>query len=300
MKVGILELREYQFINDVAKKLDDLGVEFINIAELDMDVHSKYRVIIDRLSFQEPYLRQMLMLASLNGTYVLNNPFSSTINNKVSIHKVAESIGIKQPKTLVLPRMTGEWELGELVKDPSWPDIKKKIEFPCILKPFDGFAWENVYEIASFRELDNMYNALKERHIMLLQEKIEYTEFFRVFCVNKKDVLIAKWVPKPMGLGQYMQPDPKTVSKFGEKITELTIKLNRLIDFDFNAVEWCIDDGGELFVIDAMNEVPDVDKKFMPEEYYWWIVDKFCACVRDKMSPEESNRNMFHLHHQKK
>jgi len=293
MIIGILELPEYQFIQDVARKLSDIGTEFVSFGERRFPGEERFRVIIDRLSFQDPYLRQMMQLAAMNGTYVLNNPFATTINNKILDSQMKHSLGIKQPMTIVLPRMNEEWNLGSSLHEPAWDMIRREMNFPCILKPFDGFAWDDVYVVASFRELENLYNALKFRKIMLLQEKIEYTSYFRVFCVSKKDTLIARWVPKPFGLGEYRQPDKIDLEAFGERMSEATIRLNRKMDFDFNAVEWCVDEEGELFVIDSMNEVPDIDRRFIPDDHYNWLVDRFSACVREAFVSDRKNRSIF-------
>lgn len=293
MKIGVLELGEYQFIKDLMQRFGGTEIEFISVAEQRLPMAEKYKVILDRLSFQDPYLRQVMMLASLNGAYVINNPFASSMNNKVMHQKLIETLGVKQPKTMVLPRVNEEWDLGGSVKEPNWDEVKKEISFPCIIKPFDGFAWDDVYTAATFRELQNLYNSMKYRCILLLQEKIEYTDYFRVFCINKRDVLITKWNPKPFGLGEYMHPDQKQMETIGKKICDATIKLNKMIDFDVNAVEWCVDDDGELYIIDAMNEVPDIVKNSMPEDFYWWIVEKFCQCIREKFSSNEKNRRFF-------
>ena len=295
MKIGIVELGEYPFIQEVARRLDDIGVEFLSFGELRFPLENRFRVIIDRLSFQDPYLRQCMMLASASGTYVINNPFASSMNNKMLNQYITESLGIKQPRTMILPRRTEEWDLGKTVHDPVWEEVRREITFPCIMKPFDGFAWTDVYTVASYRELENLYSALKFRTIMLLQEKIEYKDYFRVFCVDKKDVLIVKWAPKPFGLGEYMHPEKRQMDAFGERITDATIRLCKRMDFDFNAVEWCVDEEGELYVIDALNEVPDIDMRFIPEDLYHWIVDKFCACVREKHGSKEKNKTFFDI-----
>ena len=179
------------------------------------------------------------------------------------------------------------------MREPDWEAIRRSIQLPCILKPYNGFAWENVYVVASYRELENLYNSLKQDHIMLVQEKIEYTDYFRVFCVNRKDVLITKWAPIPGGIGGYSVPDSKQLEVFGKRITDATTALNKMLDFDFNAAEWCIDEDGELWMIEAMNEVPDADRRFIPDEQYWWLVDKLCQCIMEKTSSNERNRTAF-------
>ncbi len=295
MKIGILDLREYEFIRDVESKLSGAQTEFISVGEYDFENLQGYNAIVDRLSFQNRYLRQVLMMLSMQGAYVINNPFSSALNNKIMECEVAKTLDIRHPKTLILPSNDGTWELGCSLKEPDWERIRKVMPLPCIMKPFDGFAWENVYTIASYREAENIYNALKPTHIMLLQEKIDYTEYFRVFCIGKRDVLITRWVPRPFGLGVCEKPQDKHLEVFGKRITDATIKLNQALDFDFNAVEWCISEDGELYMIESMNEVPDIVKKSMPEDYYWWLVEKFSAFVMEKASSNEKNQTKIDL-----
>ncbi len=293
MKVGILELKEYGFVQDVARKVSEkLDVEYICMGEISHPPEQRYRVILDRLSFQDPYLRQAMMLASLGGCYVMNNPFSSSLNNKMTSHMAAEGLGIKQPATVFLPMANDKWDLCGTVKDPSWDEIKKKISLPCIMKPYDGFAWEDVYTVTSYKELENLYNSIKARRLMIVQEKIDYAEYFRVFCVNKQDVLITKWKPKPSAMGEYSHPDQKTMDKYGERIRSTVTRINSVLDYDFNAVECCIDYEGELYIIDSMNEVPDIDRKFIPEDQYEWLVEKVSGCIIQKFGSGEQNRNV--------
>jgi hypothetical protein len=62
---------------------------------------------------------------------------------------------------------------------------------------------------------------------------------------------------------------------------------------DINVVEWCVDNRGQEWVIDALNEVPDMPKERIPPEHYWWIVDRFVACVRDKLQGDQRNKTIF-------
>ena len=70
---------------------------------------------------------------------------------------------------------------------------------------------------------------------------------------------------------------------------EMTIKLNEALDLDVNVVEWCLDEEGQWWIIDAFNEVPDVSADALPSRYYAWIVDRFAACIRDKLSTRKKN-----------
>ncbi len=65
------------------------------------------------------------------------------------------------------------------------------------------------------------------------------------------------------------------------------------LDLDVNVVEWCLDEEGQPWVIDAFNEVPEIRKESLPPDYYWWLVDRFVACIKDKLDPGKQNKTIF-------
>ena len=295
MKIGIVEYKDDQFIRDVISKLGEFEIEFVFFREQSAPVGSDYRVIVDRLGFMDPYLRELMKNLALSGTYIINNPFSSAEIDKISNTKHFDSLGISHPKTIVLPRINELYDFNELVGEPDWNRICEEISFPCILKPFDGYAWDNVYRVNSLDELKNLYDAMKFRHILLVQELIRYVDYYRVFCINKRDVLLVKWNPKPFDMGESIYTDLKQIEDLKDSIIEKTIKLNSSIDLDFNAVEWCITEDRRAFIIDAFNDTPEIVRGKIPEPYYWWIVDKFADCIREKFHSNEKNRTIFPL-----
>jgi hypothetical protein len=103
-------------------------------------------------------------------------------------------------------------------------------------------------------------------------------------------VLFVKYEPAPCGLGRYFHADLEPIKGLIKKLKNWTLKLNEIIDFDFNSVEWCVNKEGKPFMIDAFNEVPDIDKKIFPKEEYQWLVDRFAKLVRDKFKTKGKNR----------
>jgi len=294
MKIGILELKDNPFINDLIARLKDFQVEFISLKEQNLPIKSDYSVVIDRLSYNVAYLSEIMKSLSLGGTYVINNPFASLMRDKIVDIKICESLGIPHPKTIVLPQMDEEWEIGDSIKEPDLDRVLREIELPCYLKLYDGFGWDNVYLVNSVSELKNLYDALKFKFILLVQEKIDYQDYYRVFCINKRDVLFIKYIPKPFMMGQCIFSDLKPIDGIKDKLTKWTTKLNKASDLDFNVTEWCIDENGNPFVIDNFNDVPQVDRG-IPEPYYNWIADKLADCVREKFHSEERNKTIFPL-----
>ena len=295
MKIGILDYKKESFTQDIMKKLLEFGyhAEYVSLKQQKLPVEKKFDVILDRAGFQYDFLHETMKAMAMRGTYVINNPFAYTAGNKVMDAMLCAELGIKTPKTFFLPQIDEEWEQGDPVEQPDWEEMEKEIGFPAIMKSFNGYAWENVFEVKNPEEAKKKFDELKKNNAMLLQEKISFVDYYRVFCINKKDLLVAKWKPAPQGLGELLFVEPSQAEDLCKKIEKQTIKLNERLDFDINAVEWCIDKNSTPIVIDAFNEVPEMNKERMPEQYYWWMVDRVVDCIRKKAEKRKKNRAMF-------
>jgi hypothetical protein len=293
MKVGILESKSDIFTNDVISYLSGVETEFLYFRQQRAPISGDYRVIVDRASFCHTYLKETMKNLALSGTYVINNPFAATATNKLLDIGIAHTLGISFPKTFVLAGANLSNETEEWIGEPMWEEIIDEIGLPCILKPFDGYAWTNVHVINSIEELKSIYCSISPSQVMLVQKLIRYEDYYRAFCFNKKDVLFLKWIPKPSSMGQYLYSDLKPIENMIDKLIKFTIDLNTCLDLDVNAVEWCIDENGHPWVIDAFNEVPEINKEALPEPYYKWIVEKFADCIEDKLDSDERNRTVF-------
>jgi hypothetical protein len=275
---------------DVVSRLDDIPVEFVSLAEERIPFEGEYRVVVDRLSFRYPFLREIMKSLALGGTYVINNPFAASSTNKLVEIQVGSRLGLNFPKTIVLPDQSATDEMEGLLSKPHLDRVAEELGLPCILKPFDGYAWEDVYVVETVQKLSELYTSLRSRRILLAQQLIKFRDYFRAFCFDKRDVLFIKWVPKPLAMGHYLYCEPASIGNEYDRLATLTTKLNQSLDLDINVVEWCVDNEGRWWVIDAFNEVPEVIPEALPPEYYQWIVDRFAACVRDKLNSGKRNR----------
>jgi hypothetical protein len=293
MIVGILESESDRFINDVVSRLSGVSVEFIRLGMGKIPIEQCFQVIVDRLSFRTPFLKEIIKALSLNGTYVINNPFTASLTNKLVEIQIGKSLGLTFPKTIVLPDVSAIDDNDGVVLQPVLEQIVEEIGLPIILKPFNGYAWEDVYQINSLDELRKFYGDLSSRHVFIAQQLIRFKQYFRVFCFDKQDVLFIRWIPKPMAMGQYIYDEQDMLGDARYRLTDLTIQLNQVLDLDVNTIEWCVDEEGRWWVIDAYNEVPDIVPEAIPDEYYTWIVDRFAACIKDKLDTSKRNRITF-------
>ncbi|HEY50515.1 MAG TPA: hypothetical protein G4O20_01760 [Dehalococcoidia bacterium] len=293
MAIGILESKSDRFMSDVVSQLTGIPVEFMHTLGERVPIERTYRVIVDRLSFRYPFLKEIVKSLSLNGTYIINNPFTASLTNKLVEINLGSRLGLSFPKTFVLADQSSMDETECVFPQPSLEQVAEEIDLPLILKPFDGYAWEDVHVVNSIEELNEMYRSLCSRRILMAQQLIKFKEYFRAFCFDKRDVLFIKWIPKPLAMGHYLHGEVGVLEDTKYRLTELTTQLNQVLDLDVNVVEWCVDEEERWWVIDAFNEVPDVIPEALPPDYYAWIVDRFAACIKDKLNSNKRNRIPF-------
>src|SRR5258708_36978604 len=108
--VGLLCGREYSFppafiarVNQLGAK-DGVAAEFVKLGGTKMGERPRYSVIVDRISHGGEYYRGYLKHAALAGTYVINNPFWWTADDKFFNYEVAANLGLAIRKPLLLPK----------------------------------------------------------------------------------------------------------------------------------------------------------------------------------------------------
>ena len=109
--------REYSFPPAFIDKVNQLGqphgitAEYVTLSGSPMDEPQRYKVIVDRISHEVEYYRGFLKLAVLNGTYVINNPFWWTADDKFFNYSVVQKLGVTVPKTVLLPQKGYPWDV---------------------------------------------------------------------------------------------------------------------------------------------------------------------------------------------
>src|SRR5213078_4719206 len=187
--------------------------EYIKLGGVRFDQEREYDLIVDRISHEVPFYRASLKRAALEGTFIINNPFWWSADDKFFNYSLAAKLGIAIPKTVLLPQhsyikdITSE-SLRNLEFPIDWQGIVDYVGFPAFLKPFDGGGWKNVSKIHSLEELFKEFND-SGTLCMTLQEGIEYDQFVRCYCVGKEKVLIMPYDPSKLYLSgmQYVNVD---------------------------------------------------------------------------------------------
>jgi hypothetical protein len=292
-KVGILVGREVTFPEAIINTINEKGggevtAEMVTVGGIRLDEPKRYDVIIDRISHEIPYYRATLKRFALEGTYIINNPFWWSADDKFFNFALAAKIGVAIPKTVLLPQhsyikdITPE-SLRNLEFPIKWEEIVEYVGFPAFLKPFDGGGWKNVSKIHNIEELFTEYNE-STTLCMTLQEGIEYDQFVRCYCVGKEKVLIMPYDPsKPYLSGmQYVNVDDYLSPELHARVEQDVKTICSALGYDLNTVEFAIKDGIP-YAIDFMNPAPDAELASVGEYNHRWIVDNMTDFILKKL-----------------
>lgn len=295
-RVGILVGREVTFPESIINSINEKGggkivAEMVKVGGIKMDEPKKYDLVIDRISHEVPYYRATLKQMALQGTYIVNNPFWWSADDKFFNFSLANQIGVAIPKTVLLPQhsyikdITSE-SLRNLEFPIDWQGIVNYVGFPAFLKPHDGGGWKNVSKIWSLEELWSEYNQ-SDKLCMTLQEGIEYDQFVRCYCVGQEKVLIMPYDPsKPYLSGmQYVNVDDYLTPELHARVEKDVITICKALGYDLNTVEFAIKDGVP-YAIDFMNPAPDAELASVGESNHNWIVNAMTDFVIKKLSGE--------------
>lgn len=279
-KIGILYGKENTFppalierIN--SKNVKDIEAEPVAIDKLIQGSDSGYAVIIDRISQDVPFYRSFLKNAALSGTAVINNPFWWSADEKFFNNCLLEALDMPAPKTVLMPSHarpddTDANSFRNLSMPLDFDSIFEYIGFPAFFKPFAGGGWKNVYKVHDKEELFKVWSETGQL-VMMLQENIDFTQYFRCYCLDCKDVLVMPYEPRNPFHERYLK-DTTVDPEIHKQVKDMVLKINKYLGYDFNTVEIAIRDG-KLYPIDFCNPAPDADTFSVGEENFEWVVE---------------------------
>jgi len=303
-KIGLLFGMEQTFPPALVAEINgrDAGVscEFVKIGGIRQDQLFEYDVILDRISQDVPFYRSMLKIAAMQGVRVVNNPFWWTADDKFFNYALANKVGIPVPKTVLLPtknhpKDTTAESFRNLLYPLNWKEIFDYVGFPAYMKPHDGGGWKHVYKIESIDEFFEKYSETADI-VMTLQEGIDFTEYYRCYCIGKKHVHIMPYEPRNPHHLRYKAGFAPT-KEMTKMLTDLCIKICNMLSYDFNTIEFAVRDGIP-YAIDYLNPAPDCEKTSVQEENFEWILNTAATFLIDlakkgRETPKEYSWSSF-------
>lgn len=281
-RIGVLRGMETTFpdalIPYVNEHYGDRGVEaeFVALDAVRMDGDPGYDVVLDRISHEVPFYRSWLKWAAIKGTYVVNNPFWWSADDKFIDNVIAEQVGVAVPRSLILPHKEHpprieDRSLRNLRYPIDWDAVFAYIGFPAYLKPHDGGGWRGVTRVDTPAEFFAAYDVSGD-DCMMLQENIAFEEYYRCYGVGREHVRVMRYNPVAEPHLRYHDvPQEPIPPKRLQKLERDVLALCTALGYDLNTVEFAVRDGIP-YAIDFMNPAPDADYHSVGPENFEWIV----------------------------
>jgi len=297
-KIGILHGKERSFTEAFVCSINQKNVPGVQAEPVRLDKAmqgepSGYAVIVDRISQDVPFYRTWLKNAAVTGTAVINNPFWWSADDKYFNNCLMTQLGVPVPKTAIIPSRelpddTSPESFSNLAYPLDWKSIFDYVGFPAYMKPFAGGGWKHVYKLRSPEEFYSKH-AETGQLVMLLQEEIVFTEYYRCYCIGGKYVRIMPYEPRNPHHLRYVADFAPTPERL-QQMTDIVLTINRYLGYDFNTVELAVRDGVP-YAIDFCNPAPDADRASVGEENFEWVVETAAQFAIEKALAQESEKD---------
>jgi hypothetical protein len=290
MTVGLLCGREYSFPPAFIQRVNELGAphgvgaDMVTLGGTRMDEPARYSVIVDRISHEVEYYRGAMKHAVLQGTYVINNPFWWTADDKYFNYSVMAKLGVAIPRTVLLPQkgypadldLTAE-SLHNLTYPIDWDALLDYVGRPAILKPYSGGGWKHVYKVEDRRELLEAYDRTAP-YCMTLQQFIDFDHYVRCFTFGKTDITPVAYDPKQR---RYLVEHEYLSAEVGARVVRDAQLINLALGYEMNTIEFAIADGVP-YAIDYLNPAPDFERDRITPFYFSHVVEKMAHLAVDR------------------
>lgn len=285
------------YINNTYHDSHGVWADFIEI-DITADHEScDYHVIVDRISHEIPFYRSFLKWASLSGTFVVNNPFWWSADDKFIDNVIAERAGVAVPKTVLLPNKdhmpnTSDTSYRNLKFPLSWEKAVSYVGFPAFIKPHDGGGWRGVTKVENMDELLAAYHE-SGTDCMILQEGIEFTDYFRCYGIGRQYVRVMKYNPGAQPHERYSAVNSDPIHpEMLKKVERDVLALCKALGYDMNTVEFAVRDDVP-YAIDFMNPAPDADYNSVGHDNFVWVVEHMAKyliqlCERPRISKSKN------------
>lgn len=299
-KIGVLFGQERSFPMALIERINSRGItdifaEPVRIDKVVQGVNPDYTVIVDRISQDVPFYRSFLKNAALTGVAVINNPFWSSADEKFFNNCLMSKKGIPVPKTVILPSYdlpSGSTHdaFSNLMYPLDWQGIFDYIGFPAYLKPVAGGSWQDIHRL---KDADDFFrkHSTTGQMVMMLQEEIDYEEYYRCYCIGGKYVHIMPFEPRNQPQDYYNAGFTPSIER-AKQLEEIVLQINTYLGYDFNSVELAVRDGVP-YAIDFYNPAPNASFHSVGESNFEWVVENLANHAIDRaLSHKEGGINL--------
>ena len=252
-----------------------LGAERLTIEPFDLTDPVRTPLVIDRLAHWYYHPREWLKKAAMvNGTYLLNSPFTFQSMEKHSAYCAMLRLGLKVPKTVLVPyknpvdNVRWAYTSAKYNQPFDLEAIANDLGYPLYMKPFDGGGWRGVSRINNAADLRKAYDTSGEM-LMHLQATVDYDVFARAPSIGPETMVMDFRPEQPMHNRYQVSHDFLSASA-GHETAAISRIVNAFFAWEFNSAEMLVA-GDEVYPIDYANACPDVAITSLHYYFPWAI-----------------------------
>ena len=252
-----------------------LAAERLTIEPFDLTDPVRTPLVIDRLAHWYYHPREWLKKAAMvNGTYLLNSPFTFQSMEKHSAYCAMLRLGLKVPKTVLVPyknpvdNVRWAYTSAKYNQPFDLEALAADLGYPLYMKPFDGGGWRGVSRINDADDLRKAYDASGEM-LMHLQATVDYDVFARALSIGPETMVMDFRPEQPMH-NRYQVSHGFLSASAGHETAAISRIVNAFFAWEFNSAEMLVA-GDEVYPIDYANACPDVAITSLHYYFPWAI-----------------------------
>jgi hypothetical protein len=252
-----------------------LSSERLTIEPFRLDDAVRTPLVIDRLAHWYYHPREWLKKAALvNGTYLLNSPFTFQSMEKHSAYCAMVRLGLKVPPTTLVPyknpidNVRWAYTAEQYNRPFDLEQIADELGYPLYMKPFDGGGWRGVSRINDRSDLNRSYDESGEM-LMHLQATVDYEHFARALSIGPETMVMDFRPDQPMH-NRYAVSHDFLSESAGRQTAAISRIVNAFFRWEFNSAEMLVT-GDEVYPIDYANACPDVAVTSLHYYFPWAI-----------------------------
>ncbi|TCC29621.1 ATP-grasp domain-containing protein [Kribbella speibonae] len=282
----------------------EFGSRRLTIEPFDLNDPVRVGLVIDRLAYWYYHPREWLKKAALmNGTYLLNSPFTFQSMEKHSAYCAMLRLGLKIPRTVLVPYKNPvdnvRWAYTSATYNRPFDldAIADDLGYPLYMKPFDGGGWRGVSRINNPDDLHRAYDESGEM-LMHLQATIEYDKFARALSIGAETMVMDFRPDEPMH-NRYAVSHDFLSPAAGHEAVAISRIVNAFFGWEFNSCEMLVK-GDSVHPIDYANACPDVAVTSLHYYFPWalsalvkWSV--FCLATGRRSSVDLHTDRYFEI-----
>jgi hypothetical protein len=279
-----------------------LSSERLTIEPFRLDDPVRTPLVIDRLAHWYYHPREWLKKASIvNGTYLLNSPFTFQAMEKHSAYCAMVRLGLHVPPTTLVPyknpvdNVRWVYTAERYNRSFDLDKLAEQLGYPLYMKPFDGGGWRGVSRINGRDDLHRAYDESGEM-LMHLQATVDYEHFARALSIGPETMVMDFRPDQPMHNRYAVSYDFLSESA-GSQAVAISRIVNAFFSWEFNSAEMLVR-GDEVYPIDYANACPDVAVTSLHYYFPWAITalvrwSTFCVVTGRKSNVDLQTGRYF-------